>query len=140
MKIFLWSKKHKFLDLFSKNIEKCQDKVKILWILFGQFRDSVFFSGYSLDTILGHRKMKSGQLDHLDRLHVFNQTTTCNFFCIFKKNYIKCKFPKSPNQMDRAKMFCNCFCRHLYKNNVTIRITHLTFFCLLMTLFNQKWG
>ena len=47
MKIFLWSKKHKFLDLamFSKN---------------GYYLDSsrrlVFFT----DTILGHRKMKNG--------------------------------------------------------------------------------
>ena len=37
MKIFLWSKKHKLLDLamFSKNIENFWDIAKIVWILFG---------------------------------------------------------------------------------------------------------
>ena len=61
MKIFLWSKKHKFLNLamFSKNIEKfwtCQNFSDTIWIVLGLY----FFHGFYLDSILGHRKMKSG--------------------------------------------------------------------------------
>ena len=45
MKIFLWSKKHKFLDLamFSKNIENFWDIAKISQILFGYYFGTLFF-------------------------------------------------------------------------------------------------
>ena len=40
MKIFLWSKKHKFMDLTM--FSKTWDIAKISWILFEQFWDSIF--------------------------------------------------------------------------------------------------
>ena len=94
MKIFLLSKKHKFLNLamFSKNIEKFWDTI---WIVLGLY----FFHGFYLDSILGHRKMKSGQLEHLDRLFEgliqWSQVVSLHIFNTESKK--KCqKLPLSP--------------------------------------------
>ena len=47
--------------LFSTHSQNFLDTI---WIVQGVW----FFHGYCLDSILGHRKMKCGQFEHLDRL------------------------------------------------------------------------
>ena len=56
MKTFLWSKKHKFLNLAMFSKKHSQNFSDTIWIVLGLY----FFHGFYLDSIMGHKKMKSG--------------------------------------------------------------------------------
>ena len=62
------SKKHRN---FLRHIQNFMDTI---WQIFGQFKVFGFLHRYCLDTILGHRKLKNEQLDHVDRLLISMHT------------------------------------------------------------------